>query len=327
MSKISALFLAAATCLNLAFAGTNAWESELLGEGLKLEATQKQEYIKARMAEFFDPAKPAAAPFIAPKDWEYEKFNLNGLKMERLQNHEAKTERVILQLHGGGYVLGLSDLYRKLAVKHAILADAKQIYLTDYRLAPRHVYPAALNDALSAYEEALRRGVKPAQIIVVGDSAGGNLALALALKLKERDREQPAALVLISPWTTFEASLPSRTLNAELDAVLGKSNAFMYNEVAKPSYAGNLSLSDPRLSPINADLSGLAPMLIQTGGFELFLDEDIELAKKAARDGVSVNFSVYAGMPHVFAIRLPQLRESAESFLEFKNFIDLKLER
>ena len=130
-------------------------------------------------------------------------------------------------------------------------------------------------------------------------------------------------LILISPWATLESDPPSRTANADRDLVLGKTNPLLFEGVAHPVYGGKIPVNDPRLSPIYADLKNLPPTLIQIGGYELFVDEGIELLKKATADELNVTLSVYRGMPHDFAMLLPELDESVKSFIEIKNFVNL----
>lgn len=296
----------------------------LPSDGVKLDGRAKQNYVKSQMDVVFQRREGEEHPFAnfdTPDGWNWEKFEVDGVKVELLENPNATTERVVLQLHGGGYVLPLDNGYRNLGMVQGVLANAAQIYLVDYRTAPQYLYPAALEDAVKVYNEILRRGVDPKNIIVTGDSAGGNLALELSLYLKENNLPQPNCLVLISPWTTMQTNLPSRKYNDRRDLILGKGTP-LNSEVAKPVYANGLKLNDPRLSPIYADLKGLPPMLIQVGGYELFLDECIELAKKAAADNVKVTLTVYPEMSHDFAILLPKLQESVDSFAEIRDFIN-----
>lgn len=301
-----------------------AWQ--LPAQGKVFTADAKQAYVTDYMEKFF--RGEIKSPFATPDKWTYEKLTVNGVKVERLVNPKAKkSKRVFLQLHGGGYIDGLGDLHRNLAVKQAVLTDSREVWLVDYRLAPENIYPAALEDAAQVYQELLSRGVDPKNLIVFGDSAGGNLALELSIYLREKNLPQPAALILASPWTTFETDLPSRIDNADRDLVLGKTNPHMYNEVANPSYGGKLSWKDPHLSPIYADLTGLPPMLIQVGGYELFVDEGIELLKKATADDLNVTLSVYQGMPHDFAVLMPELDDSIKSLAEIKDFVNLHLPR
>jgi len=301
-----------------------AWQ--LPAQGKVFTADAKQAYVADRMGKFF--RGEIKMTFAAPDKWTCEKFTVNGVKVERLVNpKQKKSKRVFLQLHGGGYIDGLGDLHRDLAVKQAVLTDSREVWLVDYRLAPENIYPAALEDAATVYKELLNRGVDPKNLIVFGDSAGGNLALELSIYLRENNLPQPAALILASPWTTFETDLPSRIDNADRDLVLGRTNPEMFNEVANPSYGGKLSWKDPRLSPIYADLTSLPPTLIQVGGYELFVDEGIELLKKATADDLNVTLSVYQGMPHDFALLLPELDDSIRSFAEIKDFVNLHLPR
>ena len=129
-------------------------------------------------------------------------------------------------------------------------------------------------------------------------------------------------LILASPWTTFETNLPSRSGNQDRDLILGRTNKAMFDEVANPvSYAGKLSANSPLLSPIYADLTGLPPVLIQVGGYELFLDDGKRLLDKAAADGTHVTLTVYPEMSHDFALCLPELQESVDSFKEIRSFV------
>ena len=292
--------------------------------GIKLEGAAKQDYVKAKMDVVYKRAKGDRHPFSrfeTPDGWIYKKFEVDGAKYELLKNPNAKTNRVVLQLHGGGYVMKLDNGYRNLGMVQGVLADAAQIYLVDYRTAPKYLYPAALEDAVKVYEKVLSDGVAPENIIVTGDSAGGNLALALSLYLKQNNIPQPKCLILISPSATMTNNFPSRKYNADKDLILGKSTP-LYSRLDKSSYANGLKLDDPRLSPVYADLKGLPSMLIQVGGYELFLDECIELAKKAAADNVKVTLTVYPGMSHDFALLLPQLQDSVDSFREIRDFIN-----
>lgn len=320
-NKIRKMILAGIVIFSLlTSAGYAAPAWQLPDAGKIFDNAAKQDYIADRMSKFF--SGQLKATFAVPDKWTHEKFSINGVQVERLANlKHKKSAREVLQLHGGGYIDGLTDLHRELAVKQAVLTEAREVYMVDYRLAPDNLYPSALEDAAQVYEELLSRGVEPKNLIVFGDSAGGNLALELALYLKENNLPQPALLILNSPWTTFETDFPSREGNSERDLVLGKINGYMYREVQNPSYGGALPLKDPRLSPIYADLKNLPPMLIQIGGYEMFVDEGIELLRKATADELNVTLSVYQGMPHDFSILLPELDESVKSFAEVKNFV------
>ena len=317
---LSLILLVGSTATTFA---AEAWK--LPAAGKIIPDDTKQAYIADYMEKFF--GGKIKTTFTVPDGWSYKKISIDGVPVEQLTNPKRKSARVVLQLHGGGYIDGLGDLHRDLAIKQAVLTKAQEVFMVDYRLAPENIYPAALEDAVTVYRELLKRGVDPKKIIVFGDSAGGNLALELALYLKENNLPQPAMLILMSPWTTFETNLPSRSGNAERDLILGVTNPHMYNEVCNPQYGGKISASDPRLSPIHADLTGLPPMLIQVGGYELFLDEGIELLKKSAADELDVTLTVYRGMSHDFAILMPELDDSIKSFAEVKAFVKRHMSR
>ena len=321
MRKIFSILVAALLLIN--FSITSAFSLD--EKGLEFEGATKQNYIKQKMDAIFHPVEGQPSPLVnfeVPDGWRYEKFSLDGLPCEVLENPAAKTNRVVLQLHGGGYVAGLRDNYRNFAVKQAVIADAKQIYMVDYRLAPKNIFPAAQEDAVKIYKEILRRGTDPKNIIVMGDSAGGNLTLSLAIYLKENKIPQPKLLILISAWTTLENNLPSRENNLMRDLILGKQGAPLWQEVAKASYAAGLDKKNPQISPLYADLKELPPMLIQAGGYEVLLDDSIELAKKAAADGVKFTLTVYPEMPHDFIILFSELQEGVDLLREIRDFIN-----
>ncbi|MBR0254150.1 MAG: alpha/beta hydrolase [Synergistaceae bacterium] len=298
----------------------NAGASEL-----RLGMAKKQQYIENKIQSTLHPAsdfKPYK--FEATEGWTLEKLTLNNVDVERLKAEHPKTDRVILQFHGGGYTNGLTEGHRLLGAKQGMLIGASEVYYVHYRLAPKNVYPAALDDAVAVYKELLSSGIKPENIIFIGDSAGGNLALELSLYLKENGLSQPAALALISPWGTFEQNAASRIKNRDRDLVLGSKGFPLYREVQviKPSYAGDMELNDPKLSPIYADLRGLPPMLIQVGGYELFVDDGLSLLNRALSDDVEATLTTYPGMPHDFPLLLPELYETELSLKEFRDFVE-----
>lgn len=296
---------------------------------LQLTDTEKQNYIYEKIYSAFNHKNLDKFPkikFEVPDGWNYEKFNLDGLPCEVLENPAAETDRVVLQFHGGGYILGLREIHRDFAIKQAVMARAKKIFMFDYRLAPKNIFPAALEDSLKIYKEILRQGIPPEKIIFIGDSAGGNLVLALSLELKEKNLPQPNCLILHSPYVTMENKLPSRKYNVENDLVLGNTiSDIFYNEMRKVSYAKGLNLKNPKLSPLYADLKNLPPMLIQVGSYEIFLDECIELSKKAAACDVKSTLTIYPKMQHDFVMDFYELQETVDAFHEVQNFIDTNM--
>ena len=317
----AALVLGLAVLPHCGFGATSAVPEV---RGIVLTGEAKQAYIKTQMdVLYYPPEGRTSAPFTAPEGWTYEKTSIGNVPVECLAPPNPTTKRVVLQLHGGAYMSGLTDLYRTFAVRQAAYTNAREIYCVDYRHAPVHRYPAALDDAATVYQGLLARGTRPSDIIIFGDSAGGNLAVELAIHLRDKGLPQPAALILLSPWADFEhKDGTSRTANFTKDKVLGEGTPFAPHLRKTPPYADSLPLDDPRLSPIHADLSGLPPMLIQTGGYDLLMTEDEQLAQKAKADGTSVTFTVYPEMPHVFPLVLPELAESIAALEEMRYFVN-----
>lgn len=319
MKKICLVLCVAFSAVLIFFSVTNNVENEV--NEVILDGEQKQAYISAQMDKMFRSGGVKSA-FEVPQGWEWQRFKVGSAYAEHMRSNTKHGNRVILQLHGGGYLFGLSDAHRLLGVNQAQLAGVSDVYYSDYRLAPQNTYPAALQDAVALYREMLNRGILAKNIILIGDSAGGNLAVELALYLKEHNLPQPGVIILISPWATMEVlEGTSRSFNESKDQALGKGTP-LFESVKKAEYIGDIDRKDPRVSPIYADLSGLSPTLIQAGGSELFLSECEELARKFAADGVEVSFSAYAGMPHDFALLLPHMRESLNSLQEIADFVN-----
>jgi acetyl esterase/lipase len=324
--KVKAMLATAVFSIGLFVNASPIWAEPqpltIPSNGIVLQGKAKEKYAADYMKTYFQNIRTmkAPAPFEAPAGWKMETVTVNGITLERMTADQKKSDRVLLQMHGGGYVGGMSNNHRILGLRQATLADAGEVYFVNYRLAPAHVYPAALEDAVAVYKELLNRGIKGENIILTGDSAGGNLAVELALYLKENKLPQPGVIALASPWTTFEHKKgTSRYYNDEKDVILGKGTPLNI-PVKDAKYKGKLSRKDPRLSPIYADLSGLPPMLIQAGGNELFLTESVRLAEKAAADGTTVTLTVYPGMSHDFALLLPEMQDSIDSLKEIADF-------
>ncbi len=229
---------------------------------------------------------------------------------------------VILQFHGGGYVGGMKNAYRRFAGFYNELGKRVSVFTPDYRIAPEHVFPAALDDANEAFTYLLNLGYNANQIIVVGDSAGGNLALALCLDLKNRGMDLPRGLILMSPWTDMTASGESYKFNYENDPLFGGSEDSM---IWNREYAADHDPTDPLLSPLFGDFSGFPPMLIQVGDCEMLLSDSVRLAEKAREAGVDVRLSIYEGMFHLFQMAPLSLAESKKAWSEVGYFLERAL--
>jgi epsilon-lactone hydrolase len=200
----------------------------------------------------------------------------------------------ILYLHGGGYVSCSPATHRELLRRVAVAAGARCI-APDYRKAPEHRFPAAVEDAYAAYQALLQAGVDPRSIVVGGDSAGGGLALALLLRLRDDEQPMPCAAVLLSPWVDLECNGDTLHSHARFDYL---SHEFAL--AAARMYAGQVSLRDPLVSPLYANLERLPPMLVQTGGVEVFVAENLAFVEKARAAGVDVTHEISEHMVHVF---------------------------
>lgn len=226
----------------------------------------------------------------------WEPFTLAGMDAAWMRlSREHRRRRVILYCHGGGYTSGGLGFSKVLASKLA-RATGMDTLAFDYRLAPEHPYPAAVEDALTAWGHLESLGIAPGDIVLAGDSAGGNLALVLCLKLREAGRGLPGALLLMSPWTDMTASGESLRGRAGIDPVL--TPEYMY--AVREAYAGGLDPSDCLLSPLFADFAGFPPALIQVGTHEILYSDAERLAERMLAAGADCRLEVWENMWHDF---------------------------
>jgi len=193
-----------------------------------------------------------------------------------------------------------------------------RVLAIDYRLAPEHPYPAALEDTFNTYKWLLKNGYKAENIILSGDSAGGGLVLSALLKIKDNRLKNPAAGIVLSPWTDLCATGKSIKQKAHNDPIIRKSDLTDWSV----RYAADIPLDEPYISPLYGDLSGLPPILIQSGQEEILLDDSVRFASKARKSGVEVDLEIYEGMIHVWHILwqfLPKSREAINSIGKFAN--------
>ena len=260
-----------------------------------------------------------------PDCFTMEQVEMPCFQMEYLRRKEnPRKDYVILQLHGGGYIGAMRNAYRSFAGLYSEVSKGMDVLTIDYRVAPENPYPAALEDALEAYHWLKGRGWHSKQIIVVGDSAGGGLALALCLYLKDHDRRLPGGLVLMSPWTDMTASGPSYEDNYERDPLFGNSrDSLIYNR----DYMGWHDAKEPYISPLFGEYWGFPPMLIQAGSVEMLLSDSIGVAYKAKKQGVKVRLSIYKGMFHVFQMGMMMMPESKQAWKEIGRYFEVVTEK
>jgi monoterpene epsilon-lactone hydrolase len=225
--------------------------------------------------------------------------------------------RVLLYLHGGGYVVGSARAYQPMVSELASRLKARTL-IPDYRLAPENPFPAALEDAITVYRWLLDQSIAPQSIALAGDSAGGGLAVSCMAAARDAGLPLPAGAAVISPWVDLEATGESGVSKAQADPIL---------EVAglkgmAGAYLGGASPRTPSASPIYADLIGLPPLLIQVGSAEILLDDATRLAARAGADGVKVRLDIWPEMFHVWHLYAPVLDEGREALDEAAAFLE-----
>ena len=248
------------------------------------------------------------------KGVEYVPENVGEMSCEWVRvKRPRRKDRVILYCHGGGYSTG-SAVYARTITSRLAEGTSMDVFCFNYRLAPEHPWPAALEDGLKAWDRMMFLGYGAKNVIVAGDSAGGNLALCLTLKLKEEGRILPGGLVLLSPWTDLTASGKSYQSREAVDPILNRE----YLERMTDNYAAGQDLKDPYISPLFGDPAGFPPVYIQVGDNEMLLSDSTSLYKKLRKAGVSAGIDVYKGMWHVFQMSpFKTAWEAMEKIAEF----------
>jgi epsilon-lactone hydrolase len=245
---------------------------------------------------------------------------LGGVPTAEITVDGLEPRHVVLYFHGGVYVMGDASLAADLASQVGRRTRAKVISV-DYRLAPEHPYPAAIDDALAAYEALLDNGTAPSDIVFAGESAGGGLAIATLVNARDHQLPQPAAAFVMSPYA--DLTLAGTTLETK-----GKADPLLSREALQARVADYTAGQDAALgliSPIFADLSGLPPLIIQAGTHEVLLDDALRLAQRAATADVAVTLDVSPGVPHVFQAYYQILDEAAAALDRAGQFLSAQL--
>ena len=255
-----------------------------------------------------------------PADVSAAEVNLGGVRAIELtvEGHAAgdPVRSVdVLYFHGGGYVAGSARTGTHLAAELARRAGGRA-YSVDYRLAPEHPYPAAVEDGLAAYAGLLESGARPGRVVLAGDSAGGGLAVATLLAARERGLPQPAAVAVFSPWADISRSGASMRTKDGTDPLFSYAAMGWYAD----KYIPNGDRSAPLASPVFGTLGGLPPLLIQVGSHEVLLDDAVRLAAAAGRDDVDVTLRVAPEGTHVFQLYFGALDEADEALDEVARF-------
>ena len=246
----------------------------------------------------------------------YSRLNAGGVTSEWVTAESASDSRVVLYLHGGGYIIGSPRTHRPLMAELSQASKGRVLGL-DYRLAPEHPFPAPVEDSVAAYRWLLSEGYDPARIAVAGDSAGGGLTVAMMVQARYLGLPMPGAAVCISPWVDMEGLGESMETRAAADPMVGKENLM----VSAKTYLGGSNPRAPLAAPLYADLRGLPPMLIQVGDAEVLLDDSTRLAGIAREAGVEVEMDVWDDMIHVWHLFAPILPEGKQAISQAGEFI------
>lgn len=248
------------------------------------------------------------------RDINYREINIEGMYAEWVSVNRAHMKKyVILHCHGGGYSTG-SSLYARTLTSKLAASTSMDVLCFDYRLAPENPYPAATEDAMKVWNYLMLLGYGARDVILTGDSAGGNLALSLALKLKEEGRLLPRGIVLMSPWTDLTSSGKSFETKAKVDPVLDRA----YIDRMIKAYAEGQNLENPFVSPLFGDFHGFPPTYIQVGENEILLSDSLRLHEAFVDANVSVKIDTYPGMWHVFQMSpVKAARDAMDKNAEF----------
>lgn len=259
----------------------------------------------------------ASAIVLGPRGYKTKKQTIAQVPTVHIQPKTTQSGLGILYLHGGGYVVGSSKSHTKLAAQIGHSAQA-QVWLPEYRLAPEHPSPAAIEDVVAVYKALLAQGQDPKKLVIAGDSAGGGLSLSTAIAIRDAGLPLPAVLVLLSPWVDLSLSGSTMKTHAAQDAMLSED----WLAWCAKNYCGHKSTTDPTCSPLYADLTGLPPILIHVGTEEVLLDDAKRLAKQTEKYGIPTNLKVYDRVGHVFQFHAGILNESNDSIERIGQFID-----
>jgi epsilon-lactone hydrolase len=243
-----------------------------------------------------------------PPDVTADPVRVNGVAAEWVATPDVDPRRVVLYLHGGAYVLGSVNTHRDLAGRISRAAGAR-VLNADYRLAPEHPHPAAVEDAIAAYRWLIDQGHAAKQLAVAGDSAGGGLTIATLVAIRDQGLPLPAAGICLSPWVDLEGTGDSMTSKAAADPMVQREHLVRMAAL----YLGTHAPRTPLAAPLYADLSGLPPLYIQVGTAETLLDDSNRIAERARRAGVDVTLEHWEDMIHVFQAFAPMLPEGQQA--------------
>lgn len=244
------------------------------------------------------------------------RVSCHGVPADRIEPAGFEPSRVVLYLHGGGYGVGSARSHRALAQRIAFEARAR-VVVPDYRLAPEHVFPAAVEDAVASYRWLVDSGIAPERIAVAGDSAGAGLALALLVSLRDAGAPLPACAVLLSPYADLECRGESYETLAAADPIVSRAMGLGMGR----AYIGDRDPRDPLASPVHAALHGLPPLLVQVGSREVVLDDARLIERRAREAGVHVRLDAWPGMVHAWHLYASVLEDARRAIEDVGAFV------
>jgi acetyl esterase/lipase len=299
-----------------------SWQSKIVKISFRLQKLRRRDGWGGDLAAQRKRVEAMSTRLGPTKEVTLDTADAGGRPAEWITPTAVHSDGVILYLHGGAYIMGSIISHRSLAAAIAVESGAQLLNL-DYRLAPEHPFPAAVEDARAAYLWLLGQGYRSQQVVVAGDSAGAGLALAMLLALRDEGQPLPAAAVCLSPWTDLAFSGDSWTTMADRDLVFGLDDA-------RRSAAWYLDGADPRTplaSPLYADLTGLPPLLVQVGSEEILLDDAVGLVESARNAGVDICLERWDSMFHVWQIATPFMPESRQAIENIGRFVNQAIDR
>jgi acetyl esterase/lipase len=285
----------------------------------EIEAVRKLLAARPRpagLAERRERLDALGAQYRLPADVRVTPIDAYGVAAEWTEAPDADATRVVLFLHGGGYISGSLDSHRHMIAEAGRQARTRTLAL-DYRLAPEHPFPAALEDALCGYAYLIAQGIEPRCIAIAGESAGGGLAVAALISMRDAGQALPACAWLSSPWVDLELTGASMAGKASVDPLIQKS----YLEELARMYLAGADPRSPPVSPIHADLRGLPPMLIQVGSSETLLDDAVRLTEVAGTADVRVTLEIWPEMIHAWHLFHPLLAAGRRALANVGAFI------
>lgn len=258
----------------------------------------------------------------------------DGVRYERVKPIEGTSDKLVLYFHGGGYSAGLSqDYYYHASDMAKAAGEGVQCILIDYDLSPAFKYPTQHNQAYSLWSDLVeKQGFRPENIILGGDSAGGNLALSLCLRLRDEGKGLPRALYLISPWTDMLASGGSYEKNYDADPMFGMKNVVLSEELRERllqsdmyAWCGDADRKDPYVSPVFGDYKGFPPAIMTVGADEILLDDTLTVAEKMRKEGIEVRVISHEKMFHIYPLYYKMFPESKKAYKMILAYITEKM--